>query len=60
MGVGVGGNGMGGNSLVFVFGIGVFGDDVPCVEEAGEVAEGAEGEVDEGVGGADADFDPDY
>lgn len=28
------------------FGIGVFGDDVPCVEEAGDEAEDAEEDVD--------------
>ena len=50
---------VGRDGSVFVFWIGVFGDDVPGVEEAREVAEGAEGEVDEGVGGAETDFDPD-
>ena len=45
--------------LVFVALLGVFGDYVPCVQEAGEVAEHAEGEVDEGVGGAEGAFDPD-
>ena len=44
---------------VVVVGFGVEGDDVPGVEEAGDVAEGAEEDVDEGVGGADAGFDPD-
>ena len=38
----------------------VFGDDVPGVQEAGEVAEEAEEDVDEGVGGAEAAFDPDW
>ena len=37
----------------------VEGDDVPGVEEAGDVAESAEEDVDEAVGGADARFDPD-
>lgn len=49
-----------GYGLVFVVvGFGVEGDDVPGVEEAGDVAEGAEEDVDEAVGGADARFDPD-
>ena len=38
---------------------GVAGDYVPGVQEAGDEAEAAEGEVYEGVGGADAAFDPD-
>ncbi len=33
-------------------------DNVPCVDEAWEVAEAEEGDVDEGVGRADAAFDP--
>lgn len=37
----------------------VLRDDVPGVQEAGEEAEDAEEEVDEGVGGADARFYPD-
>lgn len=37
----------------------VLRDDVPGVQEAGEEAEDAEQEVDEGVGGADAGFYPD-
>ena len=45
---------------VLVIGLGMLEDDVPGVYEAGEVAEAAEGDVDDGVGGADADFDPDY
>lgn len=45
--------------LVFVVvGFGVEGDDVPSVKEAGDVAEGAEEDVDEAVSGADAGFDP--
>lgn len=49
-----------GYGLVFVVvGFGVEGDDVPGVQEAGDVAEGAEEDVDEAVGGADAGFDPD-
>ena len=35
------------------------GDDVPGVQEAGEEAEEAQGEVYEGVGGAEAALDPD-
>ena len=46
--------------VAFVFGVGVFGDDVPGVEEAGDVAECGEEDVDEGVGGAEAGFDPYY
>ena len=49
-----------GHGLVLVIvGFGVEGDDVPGVEEAGDVAEGTEEDVDEAVGGADAGFDPD-
>lgn len=43
---------------VIVVRLGVFEDDVPGVEETGDVAQTAEGEVDDGVGGADAYFDP--
>lgn len=39
--------------------LGVLGDDVPGVEEAGEEAEHAEEDVDEGVGRAEAGLDPD-
>jgi hypothetical protein len=39
--------------------LGVLGDDVPGVQEAGEEAEHAEEDVDEGVGGAEAGFNPD-
>ena len=49
-----------GNGLVFVIvGFRVEGDDVPGVQEAGDVAEGAEQDVDEAVRRADAGFDPD-
>lgn len=41
-----------GNRLIGRFG--GDGDDVPCVEEAGEVGETAERDVDQTVGGADA------
>jgi len=41
-------------------GIGVDGDNVPCVEEVGKVAETAEGDVDYVVGAAGATFDPDW
>ena len=48
-----------GNALVFVIvGFGVEGDDVPGMQQAGNVAEGAEKDVDEAVSGADAGFDP--
>lgn len=45
--------------VVVVVGFGVFGYDVPGVKEAGDVAEGAEEDVYDGVGGAEADFYPD-
>lgn len=49
-----------GNGLVFVFvGFRVEGDDVPGMQQAGDVAKGAEQDVDEAVSGADAGFDPD-
>lgn len=49
-----------GYGLVFIIvGFGVEGDDVPGVKEAGDVAEGAEEDVDEAVSGTDAGFDPD-
>lgn len=38
--------------------VGVFGDDVPGVEEAGEEAETAEAEIDKGVDGAKTGLDP--
>jgi hypothetical protein len=46
------------DGLVFVHSVRVARDDVPSMEEAGDVAEAAEGDVDEGVGSAEADFDP--
>ncbi len=39
--------------------LGVLGDDVPGVEEAGEEAEHTEEDVDEGVGGAETGLNPD-
>lgn len=45
--------------LILVRRLGVFRDDVPRVEKAGEVAENAEEDVDEGVGAAETDLDPD-
>lgn len=45
--------------LVLVRRLGVFRDDVPRVEKAGEVAEDAEEDVDEGIGAAETDLDPD-
>lgn len=48
-----------GSVFVVVVGLWVERDDVPGVEEAGDVAEGAEEDVDEAVGGANAGFDPD-
>lgn len=38
----------------------VLDDDVPCVEETGDVAKTAEGEVDNGVSSANAHLDPDW
>jgi hypothetical protein len=46
------------DGLVFTHWVRVAGDDVPGVDEAGDVAEAAEGDIDEGVCGAEADFDP--
>lgn len=46
--------------LVLVRRLGVLCDDVPSVQEAGEVAEDGEEDVDEGVGATDAALDPDY
>ena len=45
--------------LVLVGRLGVLCDDVPSVQEAGEVAEDGKEDVDEGVGAADATLDPD-
>lgn len=47
------------DGLVLVGGLGVLGDDVPGVQEAGDVAEDAEEDVDERVGAADSTLDPD-
>jgi len=46
--------------LIFVVGIGELGNDVPGVDQAGEVAENEEEDVDDGVGAADAALDPDW
>ena len=47
------------NGLIFVVvGFGVERDDVPGVKEPGYIPKGAEEDVDEAVGGADARFDP--
>lgn len=40
--------------------VGEFGNNVPGVQEAGEEPEHAEENVDEGVGGAEAAFYPDW
>lgn len=37
----------------------VFDDYIPCVEETGDVAEAAKGQVDDRVGRADSYLDPD-
>jgi len=47
------------NSLVHTGRLREFGDDVPGMEEAGDVAEHAEEDVDEGVDAAESTFDPD-
>ena len=47
------------NGLVLVGRLGILRDDVPGVEKTGDVTEDAEEDVDEGVGAADAAFDPD-
>ena len=44
--------------LVLVHRVGVAGDDIPGVDQAGNVPETAEADVDERIGGAEADFDP--
>jgi len=46
------------DDFIVVVAFRVAGNDVPGMEEAGEVAEHAEEDVDEGVSGADARFDP--
>lgn len=46
------------DGLVIARWVRVAGDDVPGMDKAGDVAEAAEGDIDEGVGGAEADFDP--
>lgn len=48
-----------GERLVLVGRLGVLGDDVPRVKQAGDEAEHAEEDVDEGVGATDAALDPD-
>lgn len=47
------------DGLVLVRWLGELGDDVPGVEKAGDEAEEAEEDVDEGVGAAEAALDPD-
>lgn len=47
------------HAIIVEFFFGEFGDDVPCVQETGDEAQAAEEDVDEGVGGAQAAFDPD-
>ncbi len=48
-----------GQGFVLVRRLGELGDDVPGVEEAGDEAQAAEEDVDDGVGAADAALDPD-
>lgn len=45
---------------IIVIRLGVLEDDVPCVEETGDVAKTAESEVDNGVSSANAHLDPDW
>lgn len=45
--------------VVVVVRFGVFGDDIPRVKQAGDVAQDTEKNVDHGVGGTDAALDPD-
>jgi hypothetical protein len=45
--------------IVLAHRVGIFGNDVPGVQQAGHPAEHAEKDVDDGVGGANAGFDPD-
>lgn len=47
------------DGFVIVVPLRVAGDDVPGVQEAREVAQHAEQDIDQGVGRADAGFDPD-
>lgn len=44
---------------IVIVSLGVLEDDVECVDQARDVAEQTECNVDDGVGGADASFDPD-
>ena len=46
------------NRLIFVHRVGVAGDDIPSMNQAGDVAKAAEGDIDEGIRGAETDFDP--
>lgn len=45
--------------LVLVGRLRILGDDVPCVNEAGDVGETAEEDVDERIGAAETALDPD-
>lgn len=44
--------------VLLLIGLGVLEDDVPGVEEAGEEAEAAKCQVDQGIGTADSLLDP--
>lgn len=48
-----------GQRFVLVGGFGVFGNDVPGVQETRDKAENTKKNVDERIGAADATFDPD-
>jgi hypothetical protein len=45
---------------IIVVWFGVFENDIPCVYQTWEIAETAEGDVDERVRGADPNLDPDF
>lgn len=47
-------------AVVAIARVGVLQDNVPGVQKAGEEAEAAKRDVDEGVGGAEASLDPDW
>jgi hypothetical protein len=46
--------------LILVHRVRVTGNDIPGVDQARDITEAAESDVDERVSGAEADFDPYY
>lgn len=48
-----------GDHFVVIVSFGRADDNVPCVQQAGKVAEQAQEDVDQGVAGAETGFDPD-